>query len=116
MPKWRKMTWGIVIWTAIFVVWAASGVGAVSNRCDGLAGTALTNCQAATAVGGGIGLSVLFFLWFIGFIVLAIVWFMTRPRHNVIVYGPQGQQVTVSEAEAKTRVERQGWSYTPPVR
>ncbi len=29
----------------------------------------------------------------------------------MVVYGPRGQQVTVSEKEAKRRVEKQGWSY-----
>jgi hypothetical protein len=113
MRGWRKMTWAIVIWTAIFVVWIATGVGAVSNQCPGLTGDELASCQAATAIGGGIGVTFLFMLWFIGFIVLAIIWFMTRPKHNVTVYGPLGQQVTVSESEARKRVEKQGWTYQP---
>jgi hypothetical protein len=107
------MTWALVIWTLLFIVWGATGVGAVSNQCPGLVGDELANCQAATAIGGGIGLTFIFILWFIGFIVLAIVWFMTRPKHNVAVYGPQGQQVTVSESEARKRVEKQGWTYQP---
>ena len=113
MPK-RKMTWVILIWTALFVVWGVAGAGAVSNNCPGLTGDALATCQAATAIGGGIGLTVIFILWFIGFIVLALIWFMTRPKNNVIVYGPQGQQVTVTESEARKRVEKLGWSYTRP--
>lgn len=112
--RWRKMTWVIVIWTAIFVVWIVSGAGAVSNQCAGLAGDELANCQAATAIGGGLGVTFIAFLWFVGFIVLAIVWFMSRPRHTVTVYGPQGQQVAVSEAEARRRVEKQGWTYQAP--
>jgi hypothetical protein len=107
-------SWALLIWTAVFVLWGVSGAGAVSNNCAGLSGNELSTCQAGTAIGGGIGLSLIFFLWFIGFIVLAIVWFMTRPRNNVVVYGPQGQQVTVSESEARRRVEKQGWSYSPP--
>jgi hypothetical protein len=113
MPR-RKMSWTILIWTALFVLWAATGLGAVSNNCAGLSGSALTNCQAITAVGGGIGLSIIFSMWFVGFIVLAVVWFATRPKSNVVIYGPQGQQVTLPEGEARRRVEKQGWTYQPP--
>lgn len=116
MPHWRKMTWAILIWTIVFVAWGVGGVGAVSNNCAGLVGSALSTCQAGTAVGGGIGVSIIFFLWFVGFIVLALIWFMSRPKHAVLIYGPQGQQLSTSEDEARRRVEKQGWSYTPPAR
>jgi hypothetical protein len=108
------MTWTILVWTALFALWGISAGGALSNRCVGLTGDDLSVCQAGTAIGGGIGLTFIFMLWFIGFIVLAIVWFMSRPKNMVIVYGPAGQQVSVSEAEAKRRVAK-GWTYTPPV-
>jgi hypothetical protein len=108
------MTWAILAWTGVFILWAATGVGAISDQCAGLTGDELALCQAATAIGGGIGLTLIFSLWFIGFIVLAIIWFMSRPKNNVTVYGPQGQQVMVSESEARKRVEKQGWSYSRP--
>ncbi len=54
-------------------------------------------------------------LWLVGFLVLALVWFMTSPSESVVVYGPEGQQVTVSEKEAKRRVGK-GWRYQPPDR
>lgn len=113
MPRWRKATWALAVWTVLMAVWIGSGIVAVSDRCDGLRGTSLETCQAATAIGGGLGVSVLITLWFIGFVVLGLVWLMSRPKENVVVYGPQGQQVTVSEKEAKRRVEKQGWSYQP---
>jgi hypothetical protein len=112
MPRWRKMTWAILIWSVLLIAWGVAGAGSLGNNCAGETGDALSTCQAATAVGGGIGLSIIFFLWFVGFIVLAIVWFMTRPKENVVVYGPVGQQMTVSEKEARKRVEKQGWTYT----
>jgi hypothetical protein len=31
-------------------------------------------------VGTGIGIALVFLLWFLGFVVLSLVWFMTRPR------------------------------------
>ena len=36
--------------------------------------------ESACEAGTGIGVAVVFFLWFLGFIPLSIVWFMTRPR------------------------------------
>jgi hypothetical protein len=89
------------------------------GRANRIGFNAISRCrpegQAATAVGGGIGVTFIFFIWFIVFVVLSIIWFMTRGRTTVVVYGPQGQQASVAESEAKKRVEKQGWSYTPRV-
>ena len=109
MTKWRKMSWAILVWTGLFLIWGIAGAGNVST--EDCVGEYASACEAGTAIGAGIGLTLIFLLWFIGFIVLAIVWFMTRPKNNVTVYGPQGQQVVVSEAEARKRVEKQGWTY-----
>ena len=49
---------------------------------------------------------------FIGFVIFGIIWLMSRPKENVIVYGPEGQQVTVTEKEAQRRVAS-GWTYQP---
>ena len=114
MPRWRKMTWAIVIWTVLMALWVVGGVGAAGDNCAGLSGVQLDTCQAGTAIGAGIGVTLLIGIWFVGFLVLAILWFATRPKENVLVYGPKGQQVTVSEKEARRRVEREGWSYQPP--
>lgn len=106
MPKWRKSTWVMVVWTVLMALWIASGWSSaasmpVSNEYE----------EAGRAIGTGIGVTLLFLLWFIGFVALFLVWFMTRPKDNVLIYGPQGQQVTVPEKEARKRVERQGWTY-----
>jgi hypothetical protein len=47
--------------------------------------------------------------------VLGLVWLMSRPKESVVVIrGPGGQQVTVSEKEAKRRIAKEvGWSYQP---
>jgi hypothetical protein len=113
MPHWRKATWALVIWNVLMLIWLVTGIGAVGNNCAGEAGDALTACQAGTAIGAGIGVTFIIVIWFIGFIVLGLVWLMSRPKDNVIVYGPDGQQVTVSEKEAKKRVSK-GWTYQPP--
>ena len=115
MPRWRKATWVLLIWNVLMLIWVVTGIGGVSNNCAGETGDALTACQAGTAIGAGIGVTFLIVIWFIGFIVLGLIWLMSRPKENVVVFGPEGQQVTVSEKEAKRRVSK-GWSYQPPVR
>lgn len=114
MPRWRKATWALVIFSALMLIWIVAGVAANSDNCSGLTGAELTGCQAGTAIGGGIGVTIILTIWFIGFIVLGLIWLMSRPKDNVVIYGPEGQQVTVSEKEAKRRVEKQGWTYQPP--
>jgi hypothetical protein len=43
---------------------------------------------------------------------LILIWFLSRPKKSVIVYGPQGQHVMLSAREARRRVETsEGWSY-----
>jgi hypothetical protein len=93
-------------------LWIVAGVANVSDSCVGLSGDDLEICQAGTAIGGGIGVTFLFVIWFVGFLVLGLIWLMSRPKETVVVYGPQGQQVMVTEKEAQQRVSA-GWTYQP---
>jgi hypothetical protein len=111
MPRWRKATWAILIWTVLAALWIAAGIGAVGDMPA--AGGASE--EAARAVGAGIGVTFIIIIWFLGFIVLGLIWLMSRPKDNVVIYGPQGQQVSVSEKEAKRRVTKQSWTYQPVV-
>lgn len=52
--------------------------------------------------------------WFIGLVILAVVWALSRPKANTTIYGPQGQWMRVTERAARRRVEQEGWSYQPP--
>lgn len=97
LPSWRKATWALVLWTGLAVLWIVVGWQNVDTTTAG-------------QVGGAIGTSIVLLIWFIGFIVLGLVWLMSRPKNNVVVYGPSGQQVQVSEKEAARRV-KQGWTY-----
>jgi len=40
-------------------------------------------CESAHDAGTGIGVGILIVLWFLGFVVLAAIWLMTRPRERV---------------------------------
>jgi hypothetical protein len=110
MPRWRKATWAIVVWTILMAVWVVAGAGAASDLPP--AGSEAE--QAGRAIGAGLGITLIIIIWFIGFIVLGLIWLMSRPKDNVVLYGPEGQQITVSEKEAQRRIKRGGWTYQPP--
>lgn len=90
-PRWRKMTWALLIWTTICAVWIGAGIGdRPSQDCSTdpavVSGTlSLEACQAASDVGTGIGVVLVGFLWFLGFLILALVWLMSRPRKVEVV-------------------------------
>lgn len=89
--KWRKMTWTILVWSGLFVWWIFSATGdRPSKDCihdpDVLNGTiSLDLCQDASDVGTGLGVSLIIMLWFFGFFILSIVWFMSRPRQQEVI-------------------------------
>ena len=67
-PHLRKMSWALISWSVLCLVWIITGVNSANPH-----GTAE---QAGTAIGAGL----IFGLWFMGFVVLSLVWFMTRPK------------------------------------
>lgn len=87
-PHWRKMSWALILFTVLMLVWAIVGVSGsdssnVSNCVQQGAGyLSQKACQDANDVGTGIGLAVLFVFWFVGFIVLSLIWFMTKPKEH----------------------------------
>ena len=70
------MTWALILWSVLMLVWIIAG-GAGAN-CGQYAPDSpeRIGCEAGT----GIGIAGLMFLWFIGFVILALIWFMTRPK------------------------------------
>jgi hypothetical protein len=85
-PRWRKMTWLFLIVNALFVLWIATGVNERGSK-DCATDSAVTSgiltveeCIAASDVGTGIGVALIIVLWFFVFVVLSIIWLMTRPR------------------------------------
>ena len=83
-PHWRKMTWVIIVWSVVMAIWIIGGLLSADNgdKCAHEAHRALSQstCTSARDVGTGIGVAVLWFLWFFGFIVLSLIWFMSRPK------------------------------------
>jgi hypothetical protein len=75
MPKWRKATWGLVIWSGLCVLWLVTGLSNVSQIS-----TANEYEAAGAAIGTGIGVTLIFMVWFFGFVVGSLIWLMSRPK------------------------------------
>jgi len=108
MPHWRKATWALAIFNVLILVWLVTGLNAAGSVPVGSEAE-----EVGRAIGTGIGVTFIAFTWFVGFVVLGLVWLMSRPKESVLIYGPQGQAMSVSEGEAKRRVTK-GWTYTAP--
>lgn len=79
-PHWRKMTWVLILWTVLMAIWIVAGAATVdpANECAGEEFRGA--CEAGTEAGEAIGIGALVVLWFFGFMVLSLIWFMTRPK------------------------------------
>lgn len=82
VPHWRKATWALAIFNVLILIWLIAGIAATSNECPGMTDGQLSICQAGTAVGAGLGVTLIVIIWFIGFVVLGLVWLMSRPSRR----------------------------------
>lgn len=73
------MTWTIIAWCVLMALWLIAVIISAdpAGKCAHEAYRGA--CEAGTTAGTGIGVVALWFIWFFGFIVLALIWFMTRP-------------------------------------
>ena len=78
MKSWRKLTWFIMVIQVLFIVWIVAGTSSATSNCDGLIGSDLELCQAGTAIGAGIGIAFIIFLWAIVDIILGVIWLITN--------------------------------------
>jgi len=79
-PYWRKMTWVLIIFTVIMFAWMIGGGISAGNSCNDYSGQYQSAKEAGCQAGTAIGVAGIFGLWVVGFIVLSLIWFMTRPR------------------------------------
>jgi hypothetical protein len=86
-PRWRKMTWVLIIWCALILVWAIAGAAGQNSRAYCLAHPSaylsLKTCEAASNAGAGIGIAIILLIGFFGFVFFGLIWLMSRPRHRV---------------------------------
>ena len=83
MRRFRKMTWAIWLWSALMLTWVITAIATrPAGSCKATAYLSKQDCASASNVGTGIGVTLLIVLWFFGFIVLSLIWMMSRPpRH-----------------------------------
>jgi lysylphosphatidylglycerol synthetase-like protein (DUF2156 family) len=82
LPRWRKMTWVIVVWCVVMALWIVGGIVSAdsASNCTEPSAISRSTCEDASDVGTGLGVIALWFVWFFGFIALSLIWFMTRPK------------------------------------
>lgn len=78
--KWRFMTWVFLAFNALMLFWVIAGSMAASNSADCLPGDDL--CEGANDLGTAIGVGFVMVLWFVGFVILGLLWIMTRSRRR----------------------------------
>ena len=82
-PHWRKMTWVLIVWCAIILLWAIAGGASSANDCSHQTGSAFLSAQSAKNAcdaGTSIGVALILLIGFFGFVFFALIWFMTRPK------------------------------------
>lgn len=77
MLRWRKMTWVLIIWSALILIWAIAGGGSAADDCSN---EATQTAQDACEAGAGIGIAIILLIGFFGFVFFGLIWFMTRPK------------------------------------
>ncbi len=82
-PKKRKrhvFRWVFLAIQVLFLVWIIGGAGSAVDNCAGETGQALEACEAGTAVGAGIGVFLILFLWMMVDVILGVGYFIMRKK------------------------------------
>ena len=74
----RKMTWVLILWCGLILAWAVAGGDSANQACR--AGAVNQLQRDACDAGTGIGVALVLFIGFVGFLFFALIWFMTRPK------------------------------------
>ena len=78
MRGWRKMTWALIAWCALILVWMIAGGSSASANC--LADATSQIERDACDIGTGLGVLFIALIGFFGFVFLSLIWFMTKPK------------------------------------
>ena len=81
-PKKKRhiFRWVFLAIQALFLIWIITGVSGASDNCAGEVGDALEACQAGTAVGAGIGVFMIVFLWLAVDVILGVGYLIFRKK------------------------------------
>jgi len=74
----KIIKWSFIIFNLIMIAWAFAGGGAVSDQMAASSGDSAA--EVGTAIGGALGMGMIFVLWAVGDIILGIFMLFTRPK------------------------------------
>jgi hypothetical protein len=79
-PRWRPLTWLILAFNAVMLIWLIAGVSSASD--SGKDCGAQQVCQDANDVGTAIGAGLVIFLWAAGAVILGVIWLVTNSSRS----------------------------------
>ena len=99
--RWRKMTWVFLIVNGVMAAWVIAAASSVADTAvtaqdridcqefvDSGVYSSVQGCldtlEGAADVGGGRGTAILIVFWFMVFVAVSTIWFMTRPREKKV--------------------------------
>ena len=74
--RWRKATWALIIWTALMAAWLFYALANPATSEERYVPFVIVFTAVA-----------LILCWFVGLVILALVWFMSRPKANTPITG-----------------------------
>jgi hypothetical protein len=77
IKRWRKTTWVAIAWSMAIGVWVLVVLARGGSDCAHERFRSV--CATHSDVQKGIGIVVLGSIWLLGSLVLALIWFLTRP-------------------------------------
>jgi hypothetical protein len=95
------MTWVILVFNGLMLVWLVTGVTASSDSCSKVAQTSTDACRAGTAIGVGL----ILFVAAAGNVTLGVIWLVTNDRK---ARQPLPDPIDSEATGTKARVSRQG--------
>jgi hypothetical protein len=79
MRKWRVTTWLLIVWNVLMVAWLVSAASATTADCSSEPTRDLRRaCELGTDAGTGIAVVFILVVWFLGFVMLSLLWMMRR--------------------------------------
>jgi hypothetical protein len=72
-PHWRKSTWALIVWSALMAYWL---IGYSVQGCHESGQAAQSGCEAGTTI----GVFMILVVAGLGFIVLSLIWLMSRKK------------------------------------
>jgi lysylphosphatidylglycerol synthetase-like protein (DUF2156 family) len=74
------MTWVLIVWCILMAAWIIGAIISADSANNCAHDAYRSACEAGTTVGTGVGVIALWFIWFFGFVILSLIWFMSRPK------------------------------------